>query len=92
MRKSSLLRELAALDELDEGVNLVNEGLERKCTIIRELDHIIDLEEVNWRQKSQALWLKDGDKCTKCFHSVANSMGSLILSPGWRLIGMWWKI
>lgn len=43
----------------------------------RDLDHLIDLEEVNWKQKSQVLWLKDGDRCTKFFHQVANSISHL---------------
>jgi len=30
------------------------------------------LEEVSWRQKSRVMWLKERDKCTKFFHSIAN--------------------
>lgn len=31
------------------------------------------MEEISSRQKSMALWLREGGKCTKFFHQVENS-------------------
>jgi hypothetical protein len=31
------------------------------------------MEEVSWRQKFRVLWLREGDKCTRFFHTIANS-------------------
>jgi hypothetical protein len=38
-----------------------------KNDMSKELERIILPEEVTWRQKSRALWLREGDKSTNFF-------------------------
>jgi hypothetical protein len=38
-----------------------------------DLERALLQEEISWRQKSRIKWLKEGDKCTKLFHLMANS-------------------
>jgi len=71
--KKACLEDLRMLDRLEEERGLDSEELLRKSLIVSDLERIILQEEISWRQKSRVLWLKEGDKCTKFFHRIANS-------------------
>ncbi|OMP11686.1 reverse transcriptase [Corchorus capsularis] len=47
------------------------EGRLQRCQ--EELNDLYKNEEVMWRQRSKAFWLRDGDKNTRYFHSLASA-------------------
>jgi hypothetical protein len=67
-----LFEELQAFNTIEGSRALVDGELLKKSEIVSELERCSLLDEVSWRQKSRVTWLK-GDKCTKFFHSIANS-------------------
>jgi hypothetical protein len=64
--------ELKVLDRTEEVRQLTEEEKDRRRQISKELEASLLQEEISWRQKSRIRWLKEGDKCTKFFHQVAN--------------------
>lgn len=42
-------------------------------------------QEVMWRQKSKALWAKEGDNNTRMFHSIVNGRKNRYLIKSWNL-------
>jgi hypothetical protein len=65
-KKQLCLDDLRVLGGLEEE-RFTGGGDYGEATVINDLEMITLLEEVSWRQKSRALWLREGDKCTSFF-------------------------
>ncbi|XP_035545046.1 uncharacterized protein LOC109004849 [Juglans regia] len=63
--KNAKWMEIQVLERLQEGRPLNVEEQAQKTLLVADLERIILQEELSWRQKSRALWLKEGDRSTR---------------------------
>ncbi|KAK1300868.1 hypothetical protein QJS10_CPB13g01356 [Acorus calamus] len=71
-KKQELLTVIQDLDRAEEVAMLDKTARNTRGAAKGELAEILKTEEIEWRQKSKALWLHAGDNNTKFFHRAAN--------------------
>ena len=72
-KKKQLLEALTLLDAKEGEFGLFDAEACERVVVRSEVENLLSLEEISWRQKSRMLWIKEGDDNTKFFHKVANS-------------------
>ncbi|WMV25457.1 hypothetical protein MTR67_018842 [Solanum verrucosum] len=72
-QRSQALNDLTNLEQSSEGRILSEAENAQMINLQTHLEQLAKIEEVSWRQKSRCLWLKDGDRNTKYFQSMANA-------------------
>ena len=72
-RKKNMLTMLMGLNAREELVSLSNEEQIRRLQLEGDIKQFASLEETSWKQKSWALYVKEGVNNTRFFHRLANS-------------------
>lgn len=71
-RINELMQEMDTLDSFESKSMLTADLNEKRNNLRLELANRLHMEGISWKQKVKEKWIKDGDKNTKYFHSLAS--------------------
>ena len=66
------MEELKKLDAKEGDFGHTDEEKGHRAALRSQVEHLLSLEEISWRQKSKMLCIKEKDNNTKFFHKMAN--------------------
>ncbi|XP_075663381.1 uncharacterized protein LOC142632956 [Castanea sativa] len=72
-QKKEFFETLKLLDAKEGKYDLSEVEISERVVVRSQIQNLLSLEEVSWRQKSRMLCIMEGDNNTKVFHRVANS-------------------
>jgi len=72
-QKQLVLNQLAEIERIQDQRILEEGEIVSRLALTTELEEIVKNEETAWRQRSRAVWHRQGDRNTNFFHKVANS-------------------
>jgi len=88
-------KEISRIEEMLKDPSLWSESMEdhmRYKSLEKEYGELLKRQETMWRQRSRAVWLKDGDGNTKFFHNKASQRAKVNhISKLKDEDGAWWK-
>jgi hypothetical protein len=70
-------KECLGIKKVEEDLQLVQQegdprNVDKENLLKENLDHLLEVQELKWRQRAKENWLKYGDRNTKYFHACAS--------------------